>query len=51
MPSRPVIAGEFEFDPPYWDDISNEAKEFIRQLMCVDVNKRLSCEAALKHAW
>ncbi len=44
-------AGEFEFDSPYWDDISEEAKEFIRQLMCVDVEKRLSCEEALKHAW
>ena len=43
--------GEFEFDSPYWDDISDEAKEFIRQLMCVDVDKRLSCDQALQHAW
>ena len=43
--------GEFEFDSPYWDDISDEAKEFIRQLMCVDVDKRLSCEQSLQHAW
>ncbi|XP_059090696.1 calcium/calmodulin-dependent protein kinase type 1-like isoform X3 [Tigriopus californicus] len=46
-----ILKGEFEFDSPYWDDISEEAKEFIRQLMCVDVEKRLSCEEALKHAW
>ena len=46
-----LVSGEFEFDSPYWDDISSEAKEFIRQLMCVDVEKRLSCEEALKHAW
>ena len=45
------ILGEFEFDSPYWDDISEDAKEFIRQLMCVDVDKRLSCEEALQHAW
>lgn len=43
--------GEFEFDSPYWDDISAEAKEFIRKLMCVDVDKRLTCEEALQHAW
>ena len=43
--------GEFEFDSPYWDDISLEAKEFIRSLMCVEVDKRLSCEEALEHAW
>eukprot|EP00095_Tigriopus_kingsejongensis_P004505 maker-scaffold427_size174323-snap-gene-0.38 protein:Tk04505 transcript:maker-scaffold427_size174323-snap-gene-0.38-mRNA-1 annotation:"hypothetical protein DAPPUDRAFT_327956" len=46
-----ILKGEFEFDSPYWDDISDEAKEFIRQLMCVDVEKRLNCEEALKHAW
>lgn len=46
-----ILKGEFEFDSPYWDDISDEAKEFIRQLMCVDVDKRLSCDQALQHAW
>jgi calcium/calmodulin-dependent protein kinase I len=46
-----ILKGEFEFDPPYWDDISVEAKEFIRQLMCVDVEKRLTCDEALNHAW
>ena len=46
-----IYSGEFEFDSPYWDEISVDAKEFIRQLMCVDVDKRLSCEEALEHAW
>ena len=46
-----LYSGEFEFDSPYWDEISADAKEFIRQLMCVDVDKRLSCEEALEHAW
>ena len=46
-----ILKGEFEFDSPYWDDISEDAKQFIRQLMCVDVEKRLSCEEALRHAW
>lgn len=46
-----ILKGEFEFDSPYWDDISLEAKEFIRSLMCVEVDKRLSCEEALEHAW
>lgn len=47
----PIFAGEFEFDSPYWDDISHEAKEFIRKLMSVDVDKRLTCEEALAHSW
>jgi len=46
-----ILKGEFEFDSPYWDDISHEAKEFIRKLMSVDVDKRLNCEEALSHPW
>ncbi len=29
-----ILKGEFEFDSPYWDDISDSAKEFIRHLIC-----------------
>merc|ERR1712224_317496 len=46
-----ILKGEFEFDSPYWDDISEEAKDFIRSLKCVEVDKRLSCEEAMEHAW
>merc|ERR1719187_2522447 len=42
-----ILKGEFEFDSPYWDDISEEAKDFIRQLMCVEVEKRYTCKQAL----
>ncbi|XP_023723484.1 calcium/calmodulin-dependent protein kinase type 1 isoform X1 [Cryptotermes secundus] len=46
-----ILKGEFEFDAPYWDDISDSAKDFIRQLMCVDVEKRYTCRQALAHPW
>jgi serine/threonine protein kinase len=46
-----LLSGEFEFDSPYWDDISDSAKDFIRQLMCVDVEKRYTCRQALAHPW
>ncbi|KAF6217245.1 hypothetical protein GE061_001599 [Apolygus lucorum] len=46
-----ILKGEFEFDSPYWDDISDFAKNFIRQLMCVDVTKRFTCKQALQHPW
>jgi len=46
-----ILKGEFEFDSPYWDDISDSAKDFIRRLMCVDVNKRYTCREALQHPW
>ena len=44
MTLRCILSGEFEFDSPYWDDISEEAKDFIRSLMCVNVEHRLTCE-------
>jgi calcium/calmodulin-dependent protein kinase I len=46
-----ICEGEFEFDSPYWDDISDSAKDFIRMLMCVDVDKRYTCNQALQHPW
>ncbi|CAG0915247.1 unnamed protein product [Notodromas monacha] len=46
-----ILKGEFEFDSPYWDDISDSAKDFIRMLMCVDVEKRYTCKDALSHPW
>lgn len=44
-------SGEFEFESPYWDDISESAKDFIRNLICVDVNKRFTCKEAVAHPW
>ncbi|XP_017771202.1 PREDICTED: calcium/calmodulin-dependent protein kinase type 1 [Nicrophorus vespilloides] len=46
-----ILKGEFEFDSPYWDEISDSAKDFIRQLMCVNVEKRFTCRQALGHPW
>jgi len=46
-----ILKGEFEFDSPYWDDISDSAKDFIRQLMMVDVDRRFTCKQALGHPW
>ncbi|XP_018578858.1 calcium/calmodulin-dependent protein kinase type 1 [Anoplophora glabripennis] len=46
-----ILKGEFEFDSPYWDEISDSAKDFIRNLMCVNVEKRYTCRQALGHPW
>ncbi|XP_045482727.1 calcium/calmodulin-dependent protein kinase type 1-like [Harmonia axyridis] len=46
-----ILKGEFEFDPPYWDEISDSAKDFIRKLMCVNVERRFTCKEALAHPW
>ncbi|XP_058830958.1 calcium/calmodulin-dependent protein kinase type 1 [Topomyia yanbarensis] len=46
-----ILKGEFEFDSPYWDEISESAKDFIKNLMCVNVEKRYTCKQALAHPW
>ncbi|XP_031624983.1 calcium/calmodulin-dependent protein kinase type 1 isoform X2 [Contarinia nasturtii] len=46
-----ILKGEFEFDSPYWDEISDSAKDFIQNLMCVNVDKRYTCKQALAHPW
>ncbi|KAL3113124.1 hypothetical protein niasHT_017203 [Heterodera trifolii] len=46
-----IIKGEYEFDSPYWDEISESAKDFIAHLMCCDPEQRYTCERALAHPW
>ncbi|XDV53270.1 hypothetical protein PO909_021825 [Leuciscus waleckii] len=46
-----ILKAEYEFDSPYWDDISDSAKDFISNLMQKDPEKRLSCDEALLHPW
>lgn len=48
---KQIMKGEYEFDSPYWDDISVSAKEFITHLLQIDPSKRYSCEQALAHPW
>ncbi|XP_053678521.1 calcium/calmodulin-dependent protein kinase type 1-like [Anopheles nili] len=43
--------GAFQFDSPSWDKFSDSAKDFIAKLMCLDVEKRLTCKQALAHPW
>uniref|UniRef100_A0AAY4DE70 CaM kinase-like vesicle-associated protein n=1 Tax=Denticeps clupeoides TaxID=299321 RepID=A0AAY4DE70_9TELE len=46
-----IVAGEFEFDSPYWDDISPAAKELVCRLMEVDPMLRITAQDALWHEW
>jgi calcium/calmodulin-dependent protein kinase I len=46
-----IMKGEYEFDSPYWDNISEPAKDFISHLICVDPKKRYTCRMALEHPW
>ncbi|XP_047431227.1 calcium/calmodulin-dependent protein kinase type 1D [Mugil cephalus] len=46
-----ILKADYEFDTPYWDDISDSAKDFIGSLMEKDPAKRFTCEQALRHPW
>ncbi|KAK2142313.1 hypothetical protein LSH36_971g00059 [Paralvinella palmiformis] len=48
---RQILKAQYEFDSPYWDEISDSAKDFISRLMCKDTKKRYTCQQALKHPW
>ncbi|XP_005987759.1 calcium/calmodulin-dependent protein kinase IGb [Latimeria chalumnae] len=46
-----ITKAEYEFDPPFWDDISESAKDFIRHLLEKTPEKRFTCDQALRHPW
>uniref|UniRef100_A0A672Q850 Calcium/calmodulin dependent protein kinase I n=1 Tax=Sinocyclocheilus grahami TaxID=75366 RepID=A0A672Q850_SINGR len=46
-----ILKAEYEFDSPYWDDISDSAKDFISHLMEKEPSLRYTCEQALQHPW
>jgi len=46
-----IKQGEFEFNSPYWDDVSESAKDLIRKLLNTDSQSRLSSEEILDHPW
>ncbi|XP_069041268.1 caM kinase-like vesicle-associated, like [Lepisosteus oculatus] len=46
-----IVSGEFEFDSPYWDEISPAAKELVCRLMEVDPMLRITAQDALWHEW
>ena len=46
-----IKTAEFEFHSPYWDNVSDNAKDLIRKLLVVKPENRLSTEDILKHPW
>lgn len=46
-----ILSGDYEFDSPYWDDISDSAKSLVASLMEVDQDQRLTAQEAISHEW
>ncbi|KAI3370513.1 hypothetical protein L3Q82_025277, partial [Scortum barcoo] len=46
-----IMRAEYAFHSPFWDDISESAKDFIRNMMQKNPTKRYLTEQALRHPW
>jgi serine/threonine protein kinase len=46
-----IKAGNVEFQSPYWDDVSQEAKDLVKRLLTVSPQKRISLEESKEHPW
>ena len=42
---------DFEFPSPFWDDVSQEAKDLIKAILVRDPKQRLTAEMILSHSW
>jgi serine/threonine protein kinase len=48
---RAVLRGRYHFHPKEWNNVSNEAKDFVYRLMQKDPSRRMTVEEALDHPW
>lgn len=46
-----IKKGEYKFQSPYWDNVSDTAKDFLKHLLVVDHTKRFTAKDALLHPW
>ncbi|KAK1621257.1 hypothetical protein QYE76_026774 [Lolium multiflorum] len=46
-----VLRGTLRFPPRAFANVSPEAKDLMRRMLCRDVSRRLSAEQVLRHPW
>jgi doublecortin-like kinase 1/2 len=46
-----ILSGSFEFTQPFWDPISESAKQLITEMLEVDPNLRLTATQVMEHQW
>lgn len=49
--SEKVSRGQYTFLSPWWDEISDSAKDLVSHLLCVEVDKRYTIEQFFEHPW
>jgi len=48
---RKIKAADYSFEPQYWEQVSDDAKDLIRKMLVVNPESRLSADQALRHPW
>lgn len=48
---KKIIKVDYEFDPQWWSEVSENAKDLIRKLLSRDPKQRLTAAQALAHPW
>jgi serine/threonine protein kinase len=46
-----IMNGDYEYPSPYWDNVSEKAKDFVSKLLVTDKNVRMTATQALSHPW
>jgi len=48
---KQIRKGEYTFPSPYWDEVSDGAKDIVSKVLVVDPSKRYTAQQCLDHAW
>lgn len=48
---RAIKAGNYDYPSPFWDDVSEDAKDLINNMLVVNPDKRFNAQAVLDHPW
>jgi len=46
-----ILNADYDFPDPEWTNISDEAKDFVRHLLVLDIDKRYTTKQCLEHPW
>lgn len=46
-----IKEGSYDFPSPFWDTVSEEARDLVKNLLVTDSSKRLTADQVLQHPW